>query len=281
MNNIIWIILDSCRYDSFVSARTPNFNKIGKTEKRFSYASWTSPAHFTFLMGLLPHHSPKRVFASAVYKNEFACWQQRINNPSEVKFEEFLPEFNLVKFLNTLGYRTIGRVSLPVLNPGTLISHYFYDYRLMDNHNSFLKMIDGIDFRNDQPTFYFLNLGETHYPYMLDDRNLPHISGLHGIIKNFPDTSNDKRKNQRAGKDLIFKQEILDKLKKQQVKAVEYCDSVFAELLKKCPFNTYFIITSDHGELFGEDGYFGHGPIMHEKVFEVPLVEGKLPTSLS
>jgi len=35
-------------------------------------------------------------------------------------------------------------------------------------------------------------------------------------------------------------------------------------------------VTSDHGELFGEEGYFGHGPIMHEKVFEVPFIEGKI-----
>jgi hypothetical protein len=28
--------------------------------------------------------------------------------------------------------------------------------------------------------------------------------------------------------------------------------------------------------LFGEEGYFGHGPIVHEKVLEVPFVEGKL-----
>ena len=278
MNNIIWIILDSCRYDSFVLANTPNFDKIGKTEKRFSYASWTSPAHFTFLMGLLPHHSPKKVFASEVYKKEFTCWRVRIGAPGEIKFEDFLPEFNLVKFLNTLGYRTMARVSLPVLHPGTVLSHYFYDYRLMDNHNSFQAIIDGIDFRNEQPTFYFLNLGETHYPYMLDDVNLPHISGLHGIIKNFVSTANDEKKNARSGEDLIFKPDVLGKLKKQQVRAVEYCDSVFAELLKKCPLNTYFIITSDHGELFGEDDYFGHGPIMHEKVFEVPLVEGNIPT---
>ena len=31
------------------------------------------------------------------------------------------------------------------------------------------------------------------------------------------------------------------------------------------------------GELFGEGGYFGHGPIMHEKCFEVPFVEGLRP----
>jgi hypothetical protein len=29
--------------------------------------------------------------------------------------------------------------------------------------------------------------------------------------------------------------------------------------------------------LFGEDGYFGHGPVMHEKCFEVPFLEGLCP----
>jgi len=30
---------------------------------------------------------------------------------------------------------------------------------------------------------------------------------------------------------------------------------------------------TSHG---GEEGYFGHGPINHEKVYEVPFVEGKI-----
>ena len=42
------------------------------------------------------------------------------------------------------------------------------------------------------------------------------------------------------------------------------------------PPGTWVTITSDHGELFGEDGFFGHGPICHEKVFEVPFVEGRI-----
>ena len=49
------------------------------------------------------------------------------------------------------------------------------------------------------------------------------------------------------------------------------------ELFDLLPSNTWVIVTSDHGELFGEDRYFGHGPIAHEKVFEVPFVEGIVP----
>ncbi len=41
--------------------------------------------------------------------------------------------------------------------------------------------------------------------------------------------------------------------------------------------NSLVVITSDHGELFGEDDYFGHGPVMHRKCFEVPFVEGLRP----
>ena len=57
---------------------------------------------------------------------------------------------------------------------------------------------------------------------------------------------------------------------------MRYLDGVFEQLFDLLPPNTYVTVTADHGELFGEDGYFGHGPIKHEKVFEVPFVEGQL-----
>ena len=59
-------------------------------------------------------------------------------------------------------------------------------------------------------------------------------------------------------------------------KACHHIDGVFEKLFYVVPANTYMTVTSDHGELFGEEGYFGHGPIMHEKVFEAPFLEGKL-----
>ena len=54
-------------------------------------------------------------------------------------------------------------------------------------------------------------------------------------------------------------------LRDRQVDAVQYLDGVVEELFDLVPENTYITITSDHGELFGEDGYFGHGPIQHEE----------------
>ncbi len=275
-NHVIWIILDSCRFDSFVKARTPNLDRLGTPDCRWSYASWTAPSHYAFLMGLTPHASPQRVFASEVYKNEFVSWVDRLAIP-DLSFKRFLPEISLPKVLSGLGYRCTAKVSLPVLNNFTLLAKYFHDYKLMPNHHDFAGMISEISFSDDCPQFYFLNLGETHYPYMLASENLPYIHGVHGVFKNLtaekPGTAGSKSEDHA----LFFDENLMAFLHQQQISCVEYVDGLVGELYQKCPANTHFIVTADHGELFGEQGYFGHGPIMHEKVFQVPFLEGKKP----
>ena len=77
-NDLVYVILDSCRFDTFRAAATPHFDRIGELELRHSYASWTSPSHYTYLMGMIPHCSPQGVFASEVYKNEFSKWVDRL-----------------------------------------------------------------------------------------------------------------------------------------------------------------------------------------------------------
>ena len=74
----------------------------------------------------------------------------------------------------------------------------------------------------------------------------------------------------------MFDTAKLELLRKRQVESVRYLDGVMEELYDLVPKDTYITLTSDHGELFGEDGYFGHGPVQHEKVMEVPFIEGKL-----
>jgi arylsulfatase A-like enzyme len=266
-NHIVFIAMDSCRYDSFMAAKTPNIDRLGEAERRYSYASWTAPSHHAFVMGLLPHASPKDVFASEVYKQEFAHWRERTGH-ADIAFKEFLPDLSLPKVLRNIGYRTVAKVSMPVLNKNTLISRDFDDYKLMRHHNDFATMVDEMEFP-DEPHYYFLNLGETHYPYMLSGENLPHISGLHGVLKSM---DNELPPAAAHG----FDEAQMRMLQQQQVKCVEYIDGHIGRLMAMTPPNTHFIVTADHGELFGEEGYFGHGPIMHEKCFEVPFVEGRL-----
>ena len=284
VNDCLYVILDSCRYDSLVAAQTPVLDAFcdacdAVVERRYSYASWTSPAHYAFLMGMVPHQSPRGVFASEVYKNDFAKWVDRLG-VSGLSFRSFLPHLSLPKVLREIGYRTVARVSMPVLNRSTSISMYFDDYRLMEDHNDFSGMVRDLAFADSFPTFCFLNIGETHYPYMLKEDELPHISGVHGVFKHMDDLVVRYGDPGETGSGEFFAKEMLETLQMQQIRSVEYIDGVFRDLFLKVPAGTHVIVTADHGELFGEDGYFGHGPIMHEKCFEVPFLEGKVTEEL-
>ena len=276
-NNYILIVFDSCRWDSFVRARPKTIRKLGKVERRWSYASWTAPSHYNLLIGLMPHTSPQNVYASEYYKKDLLKFNERLGT-SDFEFRSLVPQLFLPPFLkNTLGYRTHALVSLPVLNPKTVLNHGFDEYRLMENHNDMRAMVRQMTFSEERPSFYLLNVGETHYPYALPGEpaeEWPRISGVHGVFKHLDDHVVGGKLPRKRSK--FFDQTKLDALRKRQVEAVRYLDGVVEELFDTVPKNTYVTILSDHGELFGEDGYFGHGPVNHEKVLEVFFVEGKV-----
>ena len=279
-NNFLVVILDSCRFDTFMQAEPRTILKLGPVEKRWSYASWTAPSHYNLLTGLLPHSSPPNVYASDYYKEDFYNYNKRLGAKG-IEFGKMVPALWLPGFLrNTLGYTTHARVSLPVLNPKTGINRDFDSFQLMDKHNDMRSMLPTLKFDDARPGFYLLNVGETHYPYARPDEDSsmwPRISGVNGVFKAL-DKEIDAQGNLIQQKDApqFFDQDKLDQLKARQVDAVRYLDGVFAELWDLLPKKTHVIVTADHGELFGESGYFGHGPIMHEKCFEVPYLEGLL-----
>ena len=277
LNNYILIVFDSCRYDSFQRVRPKTIRKLGPVQKRWSYASWTSPSHYNLLIGLMPHSSPKHVYASEYYKKDFLQFNERLGC-QDIEFKSIVPKMYLPTFLrDKMGYRTHAMVSLPVLNPKTILNNGFDSYQLMEKHNDMRAMVRQMTFSAEQPSFYLLNVGETHYPYALADEppdQWPRISGVHGVFKHLDDEVVGGKLLVR--KEKFFNNAKLEELRARQIAAVKHLDRVVEELFDLVPKNTYITILADHGELFGEDGYFGHGPIYHEKVWEVPFVEGKL-----
>jgi hypothetical protein len=266
-------VLDSLRYDSWIEAQPTTLASLGRVERRWSYASWTAPSHYNLLMGLLPHASPPEVYASEYYKEDFLRYSERLGIEG-MQFAKVLPSLFLPTYLkHGLGYSTHAMVSMPVLNAHTIINRDFDSYQLMPRHNDMAAMLDQMTFSEERPSFHLLNVGETHYPYALPDEDpaqWPQISGVHGVFKRLDDGAPTEPRE-------FFDQHALTELRDRQVKSVEYLDDVFARLFDVLPSNTWVIVTSDHGELFGEDRFFGHGPIAHEKVFEVPFVEGMVP----
>jgi len=266
LNHIILIILDSCRFDSFVDSKSRFLLSLPtQPELRYSYASWTAPSHYNFLMGLLPHTNPTHTYASELYTSEFILWSERIGSPL-IDIKNFLPSLWLPTLLKSLGYETHARVSMPVLNPQTPLNRDFDDYILQPNHNYLESILDEVNL-GLAPQFWLINTGETHYPYMLNDPSLPIVSGVHGSLKrldrdvNFQNVSTD------------FTTDKLRYLHQAQRRSVKYVDKLIYDFSKRAPNNTHIIVTSDHGELFGEDGFFGHGPICHPTVNKVPFLE--------
>ena len=278
-NNFIIVILDSCRFDSFIAAKPKTIMKLGEVEKRYSYAAWTAPSHYNLLTGLLPHTSPQNVYASEYYKEDFFNFNKRLG-ATGIDFAAMVPGLWMPEFLrNNLGYSTNARVSLPVLNPRTGVNRSFDSFQLMDKHNDMRAMLPTLKFSSERPSFYLMNVGETHYPYAKPDEDSsmwPRISGVNGVFKKLNDEVGDPNNPNFKETFQFFDQEKMDQLRERQIDTVRYLDDVFAELYDTVPKDTYVIVTADHGELFGELGYFGHGPIMHEKCFEVPYLEGKI-----
>jgi hypothetical protein len=277
LNNYIVVIFDSCRFDSWTAAKTPTMSKLGELERRWSYASWTAPSHYNLLTGLMPHTSPENVYASEYYKHDFLKYSERLGLEG-TSFKDLIPHLYFPVYLKEkLGYHTHARVSLPVLNAKTTINRGFDTYTLMDSHNDMAAMLPTMRFSESKPSYFLLNIGETHYPYALPSEpknEWPRISGVHGVFKHLDE-------HVVGGKVAVSDEKFFDddkmrELRQRQVDAVSYLDGVLEQLFDLVPENTYITITADHGELFGEHGYFGHGPINHDKVFEVPFVEGKI-----
>lgn len=278
LESLVLVVLDSCRWDTWQRALdggdVPHLARLGRGEKRFAYASWTAPSHYNLLTGLMPHRSPSRVFASEVYKEEYLEFARRLG--TEVSFKDLLPGLWLPGYLRSgLGYRTGAMVSMPVLNGRTGINRDFDSYRLMSSHNDMDAMVAALRFAPARPSFWMLNVGETHYPYVgagVDPGELPHLSGLHGVARRLEQGVGVSAAETPAW----FADDVLSGLHDRQVATLRGMDRTFERLFDTVPKGTWVIVTADHGELFGEAGYFGHGPILHDKVLEVPFVEGRI-----
>src|SRR4051795_13392488 len=222
--SLVIVILDSLRYDSWLQAGPVNLARLGQVERRFSYASWTAPSHYNLLMGLLPHTSPPEVYASEYYKQDFLRYAERLNVPG-MEFKSLLPSIFLPTYLrNVLGYATHAMVSMPVLNPHTVINRDFDSFELMPTHNDMAAMLAKLTFSEDRPSFYLLNVGETHYPYALPDEDpsrWPRVSGVHGVLKHMTGDGDPEE----AAADLDFAE-----LHERQIETVRYVDTVFARL---------------------------------------------------
>ncbi|HVR39409.1 MAG TPA: sulfatase-like hydrolase/transferase [Thermoanaerobaculia bacterium] len=275
MNHFLLLVLDSCRYDS-VADVWPSLQwlpRLGQLERAYSHATWTLPSHFDFLAGRLPWKPTDkdtrytRGAGRFHYEmvGELRRWSTRlgIDAPTIVS-----AQFEIRAALRQHGYRLCAITAAGPIGANTYFSE------MVDRHvdvgskgDSFLRGLDHLDFTT--PSFTIFNTWETHYPFWtpgydaaFEDRVM---SGLRGLAQ--------AAMANTVPPDVFFTNDELAYLHERQRNAVRYIDSLIPQLLARIPENCTMVITADHGEAFGEDGFVGHGEVAHRVVLEVPFIE--------
>ena len=103
-------------------------------------------------------------------------------------------------------------------------------------HNDMRAMLSRMKFSEEQPSFYLLNVGETHYPYALPsepERTWPHLADVQGVFRNL-DLFVEGGKLRRGAR-YCFDKQGLQELKNRQIEAVRYLDTVVEELFDLMP----------------------------------------------
>lgn len=150
--------------------------------------------------------------------------------------------------------------------------HYFENKGLFegagDAEGTFERALDWVAARPNTPFFLFVHTYEVHYPYAPLEEPLPFQQALR-MANASPPGFGDGERN-------AYEREVL------------HLDRLLAEFLEGLrdqtsePENTLVVITSDHGEEFGEHGGLRHIQ-MFDEVMQIPLFlrwPGRVPGGL-
>jgi arylsulfatase A-like enzyme len=131
---------------------------------------------------------------------------------------------------------------------------------------------------NGQPTFFFVNLCESHSPYLPPRpwNDLPSWERARAALDSHRYLSFEAICRYVGGA-LTVPDEALDRMRHLYRRAASYMDEWLAGVLealdrKGILDDTLVIVTSDHGENFGEGGLLVHGFSVDQRLIHVPLV---------
>lgn len=261
--DLLFLIADSLRYDSAIMARTPNLDRFGEIHRCYAQATGTWPSLMGMLVGLLPH-----AFEPIPLYNRFISRLVRMGPAwpgSRSAAMGETPEITIDdEWSIPHGYRAAGANTVAT-GPSFLswMNHPFWaanfeSYSALREASQqaqwFLQRID------ERPCFGLINFGETHAPYAAGAA---------------PEPLPDGYARHKLGEGPLSSEDFA-RLHRRQITACEYLDDVVGKLCQELRPGTTVVFTGDHGECFGEDGYFGHG-FYHPKVMEVPMLIFQIP----
>ena len=263
--NYLWIVYDSCRYDSLVQARTPVLDRYSKIYSAWTPGTYTLPAHISFFTGILPTVNEPIPYVNRFHKQLISMSKagQALDHAKDRRTIELgSSKHDMIHGLTKAGYYTVGSgaatwFAKKVLTEGFMHFNHVRAESAESQYNYVLRKLS--EKSSSKPFFAFLNLIETHTPYMHYGADREEYSMQARDSMEFPPRE-DTGLMETKGK----------KLHNAQILAAEHLDKILGQLLPQIPTNTCVMIMADHGEAFGEDGFWGHG-VYHPTVMNVPM----------
>lgn len=256
-DSVLFVTLDSCRYDTFASAAAPNLKGLGTLYRAHAPATFTFGSHMAMFMGFTPGvETVQERYVNPKYGKIFRMAGGGLAGPGGEWIG--LEGRNIIDGFRNRGYHTIGCAAMAWFNgekpTGRPLMESFERFWYSGGSSTLGKQLAWLAAELaaapvDRPVFLFLNVGETHVPYyhegaLWDKKFNP--------CRPFADT-NDAAECRR-----------------RQLACAEWIDGRIAPLLEAfAGANT--VVCGDHGDCWGEDGLWEHG-IYHEKTLEVPLL---------
>jgi hypothetical protein len=228
----------------------PNMLRVGPLQRAYSFACWTMPSIIGYLQGIPP---------------------LGVASPPPDKEHGYLfPDFERFawapKHYLKRGYVTAYFSANPIpvsfnLTTDRVFQRYFMeywtDYEAVGATPQLVQDFAGVaETHQGQPLFVFMLWMDTHPPFY-------------------------------DGRRKLYNRGHADVNRQRQRRALAYDDTYFRVVrntLAKTGRRSRVIVTSDHGELFGDETpqrHFGHDPSdrrvgFHPKLFEIPFIQGEI-----
>lgn len=295
--NVLLVVMDTVRADhlslhGYRRNTTPNLARLAERGVVFdqarSTAPWTLPSHSSMFTGRWPHEtsvgedrpldashptlaqflSGQGYLTAGFVANTYYCNSWFGLGKGFARYEDFYDEDLAVSFAETLRCSTLGRslVQLARVPLGT-------DRRRKDAGKIKDDFLDWLsEQEGGRPFFAFLNLFDAHTPYVLPEGCDEHL-GLRPEGPADMAILNEWDKKPRRNVPEREQRLVTDAYDD----CIAYIDrelgKLFDELERRGVLqNTLVIVTSDHGEDFGEHGLYGHGKSLYRQETHVPLV---------
>ena len=255
-DSVLFVTLDSCRYDTFVSADVPHLRRIGPLHRAQAPSHFTYGSHAAMFVGFTPSIPG---LAQPILDNKFGklfrLGDLGFSAARSVGFP--LGGRTIVEGFAQLGYHTFGTGAVrwfdPATAPGRQLTQDFSAFHYAGATWRLAGQLDWLSRRlaesAGQPAFAFLNIGETHSPYYYEGAP-------------WPASDNPCLPYQKADR--------ADACRQRQRAALQYADALLGPLLASFDGAT-ILACADHGDCWGEDGLWEHG-VSHAMTLTVPML---------